>query len=240
MSRPTPAARRAQVHAALGSPTRRRLLELLRESDAPRDAHDLADAVGLHLTTVRFHLEVLREAHLVVRRAHPQRGVGRPRTAYAPVSVGPAGEGEGNSYEGLVSVLADQLADTVAGRADKAEQAGLAWADQLVPATQGAGRGVDEAAREVSGVFAEMGFEPDLTSIASGWQIALHACPFRAVARAHPEVVCAVHLGLLRGSLHRLGVSTSSRLMPFVEPELCLVQVQQASESTPHRARPSD
>lgn len=225
MNRPSSATRRAPIHAALASATRRRLLRLLRESDAPRDAHDLAEAVGLHLSTVRFHLEVLREAHLVVRRPYPQQGVGRPRTAYAPVSVGRVGDGEGTSYEGLVGVLADQLSDTVAERAAKAEQAGLAWAAQLVPATQGADRSVDEAVRQVSGVFAEMGFDPDLTATVAGWQIALHDCPFRAVARAHPEVVCAAHLGLLRESLHRLGVSTSSQLVPFVEPELCLVQV---------------
>jgi len=211
------------VHGALASSTRRRLLELLRADDIPRDAHDLARAIGLHLTTVRFHLEVLREAGLVVRRSHPQVGVGRPRTAYAPVSRGAA-----DSYQGLAGLLAAHLSDTTEGRAARAEQAGLAWAEYLVSAVTGAGRSVDEAARQVSGLFAEIGFDPELTAIGADWQIALHACPFRAVARAYPEVVCSVHLGLLRGSLSRLGVSTASRLMPFVEPELCVAQLAPA------------
>jgi NAD-dependent dihydropyrimidine dehydrogenase PreA subunit len=41
------------------------------------------------------------------------------------------------------------------------------------------------------------------------------------VARDHPEVVCAVHLGLLRGSLTRLDTCAAPRLVPFVEPEPC-------------------
>ncbi len=211
------------VHAALASPTRRRLLELLRAGDTPRDAHDLARAIGLHLTTIRFHLEVLRRAGLLVSRPHPQAGVGRPRTAYAPVSRGGA-----DTYQGLAGLLAAHLSDTAEGRAARAEQAGLAWAEHLVPAVTGADRSVDEAARQVSGLFAEIGFDPELTAAGAGRQIALHACPFRAVAREHPEVVCSVHLGLLRGSLARLGVSTASRLLPFVEPELCVAQLAPA------------
>lgn len=227
MNRRSHAAASGDVHAALAAPTRRRLLELLRAGDTPRDAHDLARAVGLHLTTVRFHLEVLRRAGLLVRRPHPQAGVGRPRTAYAPVSRGSADSAA--AYEGLAGLLAAHLSDTTEGRAARAEQAGLAWAEHLVPAVTGAGRSVDEAARQVSGLFAEIGFDPELTAVGDSRQITLHACPFRAVAREHPEVVCSVHLGLLRGSLARLGVSTASRLLPFVEPELCVAQLAPAS-----------
>lgn len=211
------------MHAALASPTRRRLLELLRAGDTPRDAHDLAQAIGLHLTTVRFHLEVLHRAGLLVRRRHSQGRVGRPRVAYVAVSRG--GADGGAAYQGLAGLLAAHLSDTTEGRTARAEQAGLAWAEHLVPAVTGADRTVDEAARQVSGLFAELGFDPELTATGDHRQIALHACPFRAVAREHPEVVCSVHLGLLRGSLARLGVPTASRLMPFVEPELCVAQL---------------
>lgn len=85
----------ADVHAALSSPTRRRLLALLRADDAARDAHDLAQVVGLHLTTVRFHLEVLRRAGLLGRSSSPQAGAGRPRTVYAAVSAARADVSDG-------------------------------------------------------------------------------------------------------------------------------------------------
>jgi len=71
-----------------------------------------------------------------------------------------------------------------------------------------------------------MGFEPELTAEAAGQQIRMHACPFRTVARENPEVVCSVHLGVLRGTLTRLGVAPeAAALEPFVEPELCIAHL---------------
>ncbi|MFL6055090.1 MAG: hypothetical protein ACJ72W_19585 [Actinoallomurus sp.] len=50
-------------------------------------------------------------------------------------------------------------------------------------------------------MFAEMGFDPEP---APGGRVLLHDCPFRDTARAHPEVVCAAHQGLLTELLARL------------------------------------
>ncbi len=234
MSRRPAAAGGADVHAALASPVRRRLLELLRARDTPGDAHDLAQVVGLHLTTVRFHLEVLHRAGLLVRRPHPQAGVGRSRTVYLPVSHG--GTTPAADYQGLAGLLAAHLSETNEGRVARAEQAGVAWAEHLVPAVIDAERTVGEAAQQMSGLFAEMGFDPELTAVGEDRRIALRACPFRAVAREHPEVVCSVHLGLLRGSLARLGVRTASRLRPFVGPELCIAELApEPTAGTPPR-----
>lgn len=211
-------------HAALASPTRRRLLELLQSEPTARDVHDLGTAVGLHPSTVRFHLETMRRAGLVVRQTHRHDGRGRPRTAYAAVQS----QHDRSQYEGLAALLAAGLADTADERSARAEQIGEQWAGQLmgVPTLEGAAD--EEVAVHVSGLFERLGFAPELRTSEAGRQIALHACPFRPVARDHPEVVCAVHLGLLRGTLARLGVSTSPRLAPFVEPELCMVHLGSA------------
>lgn len=218
---PRPVSASAGVHAALASPTRRQLLELLRAADGARDVHDLGQAVGLHPSTVRFHLETLRHAGLVTRQGHPHSGMGRPRTAYAAAAGAPAGGG----YEGLARLLAANLSETSKDRATHAESIGGQWAEQLIPTRAGAGATMDEAAKQVSGLLGQLGFEPEMRTVGQIRRIALHACPFRAVAREHPEVVCAVHLGLLRGSLERLGASATTRLLPFVEPELCMVEV---------------
>ncbi len=215
----------ADVHAALSSPTRRRLLQLLRADGAARDAHDLAEVVELHLTTVRFHLEALRRAGLLVRSSSSPAGAGRPRTVYAAVAVG--GDVV-DGYRQLASLLAAHLSDIAEARATRAEQAGRSWAGQLVPTAGDTDLTVDEAAGQVTGLFADLGFEPELASVGADRQIALRACPFRAVAREHPEVVCSIHLGLLRGSLVQLGVSAASRLVPFVEPELCVAHLTAA------------
>lgn len=216
--RPAPT---AGVHAALASATRRHLLELLQAGEAPRDVHDLARAVGLHPSTVRFHVETLRRAGLVVRQEHPYAGIGRPRTAYAAAVPGPWGSG----YEGLAALLAADLADTAEEREARAERIGMRWADRLLPDRRDTETTVDDATAVVSGVFDRIGFAPQVSKGADGCRIALHSCPFRAVAREHPEVVCAMHLGLLRGSLERLGAGAVGRLTPFVEPEKCMAEI---------------
>ncbi len=92
----------------------------------------------------------------------------------------------------------------------------------------------------VATVFARLGFSPELISAATSTTgnqqtIRLHTCPIRDLARAHPEVACALHRGLLQGLLANpattQGHSTAPRpvmqaeLKPFVEAELCLARV---------------
>jgi hypothetical protein len=47
------------------------------------------------------------------------------------------------------------------------------------------------------------------------------------VAREHPQVVCAVHAGLLQGALSRLSVPDAQRagIRPFVAPDLCIADL---------------
>ena len=56
---------------ALGDPSRRRLLELLRTGE--RTVRELTDAVDVSQSAVSQHLRVLREAGLVDVRAHGTR-----------------------------------------------------------------------------------------------------------------------------------------------------------------------
>lgn len=213
----------ADLHAALASPVRRQLLKTLRSAASALDAHELAEQVGLHLTTVRSHLEVLRGAGLLERRSQASVGAGRPRTVYAPVHKVKANGDAG--YQGLTRLLAAHLSNASEERAARAERTGIAWAEELLCAPQATHRTVDDAAEQVNALFAEMGFEPELITIGQERHIAFHACPFGLVAREHPEVICSMHLGLLRGSLNRLRVAADSQLLPFVEPELCIAQL---------------
>ncbi len=214
----------ADVHAALASPVRRQLLKTLRNAASALDAHELAEEVGLHLTTVRFHLEMLRRAGLLERRSQPSAGAGRPRTVYTPAHQ-VAAEGD-VGYQGLARLLAAHLSNT---SEERAARAGIAWADDVLSASAATNHTVDEAAQQINALFADMGFEPELATIGDTRQIALHACPFRPLAREHPEVICSMHLGLLRGSLKRLRVAADSQLLPFVEPELCIAQLAPVS-----------
>jgi len=207
-------------HAALAGVSRRRLLELLR-SDGPMDVAALAAAVGLHVTTARFHLDVLERAGLIRSAVERAGRPGRPRQLYSVAAPPEPGEGHRELAEALASVLD---ADPDAGP-QWAERAGRRWAEAQVPTSPGLSW--QKGTRQVGDLFDRLGFAPRLVHDDAEWHLELGACPFRDLARAHPHIVCTVHLGLLRGALGRLGVPTAERagLRPFVEPELCVADV---------------
>jgi predicted ArsR family transcriptional regulator len=225
---------RHRTHGALAVASRVRLLDALRASERPLDARELATVCGLHVSTVRFHLDVLSEAGLVRSHPEPPRTRGRPRLLYAPASVGDPGTAKPTGYQMLATVLAAHWAETPAERAQRAERAGWAVARErgLRPRPSPA-LTAEESVAQVSGLFTELGFEPELAREGRDLQIHLHACPFRAVAQEHPEVVCSMHLGLLRGALAELAApATASSLRPFVEPHLCVAHITPAIESS--------
>jgi len=69
-----------------------------------------------------------------------------------------------------------------------------------------------------------IGFQPELTDDRTA--IRLHHCPFHELARDQPDIVCSIHLGLIRRALQQLGASPEAmRLVPFVTPRLCVVEL---------------
>jgi len=130
-------------------------------------------------------------------------------------------------YAALSALLAANFGDTPHARSAKAEHAGRQWARELHAAPQArSDEQVPDAARQVTALFAELGFEPQLGGEPEAPQIRMRACPFRAVARDHPDVVCSVHLGLLKEALRQRGsTAVGLRLEPFVEPELCIAHL---------------
>jgi predicted ArsR family transcriptional regulator len=229
---------RERTHGALAVASRVRLLEVLRAADKPLDARELAMASRLHVSTVRFHLEVLARAGLV--RSEPERGGrrGRPRRLYSSAS-GAGGATTSGHYQLLARTLAAHWAGTPDERARSAERAGYAVASEHRLGGQGAsGLTAADAVGRISGLFAELGFDPDVATEGEEFELRLHACPFQDVAAEHPEVVCALHLGLLRGALAELDAPAAVReLRPFVEPHLCVARISPAERSG--RERPA-
>lgn len=233
-------------HRAGGNRQRQRVLELVREHGEPVDADELAARLGLHTTTVRFHLDTLCGEGLVERTRIARAGVGRPRTGYRAVR-------ERLDYRILAEILALELGDTVDKRRSRAEAAGRRWAEritddepykdtagQAVPNAAESRKAIEERSAMITTVFDRMGFGPELAAAGKSRRgnqrtIRLHGCPVRDLARDHPEVACALHRGLLQGLVAKpaagLGNSGVSRpriqaeLEPFVEPELCLARV---------------
>lgn len=209
-------------HAALAVVSRRRLLEALQAADGPLDVVALATAVGLHVTTTRFHLDLLERAGLVQRAAERAGRPGRPRQLYTLVPVAQPEEG----HRHLAAVLAGELAADPDHGPQRAELAGRRWAEQALPNSDELPW--DEGTRRIGELFDALGFAPRLVDDEQHRHLELDGCPFRDLARAYPHIVCTVHLGLLRGALHRLQLPDAAQgagLRPFVGPELCIADV---------------
>ena len=68
-------------HRALAEPSRARILETLAAAGEPLDAAKLAERVGLHPNTVRWHLGVLADAGFVTSSPEPPTRPGRPQVS---------------------------------------------------------------------------------------------------------------------------------------------------------------
>jgi len=217
----------ARLHRALADPSRARILETLRACEEPRDASQLADAVGLHVNTVRSHLRVLARAGLVSVRPEERHTRGRPRLVFEPAARPGPPDAQGG-YQLLAEILASELASSGEDSADRARQAGEAWGRFLV--SRRPPHVPSSAAEDIEAVLAlleEAGFDPTLEQDAPGHTVLMQHCPFGEVADHYRKIVCAVHLGLIQGALDELGAhARADRLVPFVRPGVCAAHLR--------------
>ena len=58
----------------------------------------------------------------------------------------------------------------------------------------------------------------------------LRRCTLLVAAKRYPQVVCQVHLGIVRGAMDIFGGSAErTAIMPFAEPGACRLQLQTRS-----------
>lgn len=210
------------------APTRRRLseagervLELVRQYDAPVSVDELAERLGKHTNTVREQLNALINTGLVHRQRGEKHGRGRPAWYYVATGAQEAGR----EVVGLASALAGQIERNSDDPHAEAVAAGESWGSQLL--AQG-----DDLQRSVFWVLDELGFAPQLDGLAG--RMSLHACPMAEVAKEHPVVTCGVHRGVIRGVVRQLGGDPdAAELFARHEPEVCLLTVssQQTDDS---------
>ncbi|WP_277068786.1 helix-turn-helix transcriptional regulator [Saccharomonospora viridis] len=214
---------------ALG-PSRARVLELLRTADGPLTAHRVAQRTELHINTARFHLDGLVEAGLAQRSVEATNRPGRPRMVYRAVSpdasVGP------RSYRLLATMLSTLIGKALPEPREAAIAAGREWGRYLAKRPAPFEHvDAEDGIRRLADVLAEAGFAPGEVSGADSRVLPLRHCPFQEVARTHGDVVCSLHLGLMRGILAETGAPVvAQRLEPFVEPSLCLAHFAETSE----------
>jgi predicted ArsR family transcriptional regulator len=220
-----------KTHKALADVSRLRILEELG-GQGGLDSRELGRLVGLHANTVRSHVDQLIEAGLVRAVTAQAAGRGRPRVLYE--AIVDSGAVMQSGYRLLAQILASYLATTDQPQA-VAESAGHAWGSYLTEKPQPfSGISADEATRKVVELFDELGFRPEAVEESAERKILLHRCPFREVAESNQRVVCAVHLGMLKGALAEMGAPLqATRLEPFVKPTLCIAHLRGGAAARP-------
>ncbi len=184
---------------------------------------ELSAVTSLHPNTLREHLESLESRGSVRRRQADPSGRGRPAWLYE--TTGTSTASRAMEYAGLATALASVIARHSTDPRGEALEAGQDWGRALVRAKGlPRGRGAIWVRRSVVTLLADLGFSPEPSVRATS--VRLTRCPLLDAARAEPEIVCGVHLGIVRGALQEWGADTQdAELSPFSEPGACRLQM---------------
>ena len=206
------------------SPSRAALLEALEAQPEPTGVPALAAMTGLHVNTLREHLDALLDAGLVRRHRAAPAGRGRPGWLYEATGRSP--EQPQPESASLAAALAGVIARTSPHPVEDARAAGVEWGGRLAHAAGTPARpGAAAARRKVVEIFDRMGFAPETDRAAH--RVRLTRCPLLEAAYQQPDVVCAVHLGVAQGALAEYGADAADgELRPFAEPGACLLYLR--------------
>lgn len=198
------------------------VLAAVRDATSAMTIAELADQLGVHPNTVRFHLDTLVADGRVERVEPDHKRPGRPPLMFRAVrGMDPGGA---RRYRLLAEILTVGLAGDRNASA-KALEAGRAWARRVTRPTRKA-PGVQESINRLVGLLDEFGFAPQRRESHGQAQVGLRHCPFLELAEVGSAVVCPIHLGLMQGALEAWQAPvTVDRLDAFVEPDLCLARL---------------
>jgi predicted ArsR family transcriptional regulator len=208
---------------SLADPVRRQVYGYVAGRDEPVGREQTASDTGIPLHTARFHLERLVAEGLLTtefRRLSGRTGpgAGRPAKLYCRIAQEVSVSLPPRNYDLVGSVLAAAVASSLEG-----EPLTEALAEEARRRGHAAGSAYDGSGDDLErtlGLMEHEGFEP----VVEERQIELRNCPFDALAREQPELVCGVNLDFVRGALDGLGCDgLSARLQP--EQDRCCVRV---------------
>lgn len=212
------AAARLDVLKALGDNTRYAIYLEVARSSQPRSTAEIGSSLGLHVNTVRPHLERMREVGLLEVHADARGGVGRPQHRYALAAEAPSLGLEPPLFP-LATRLLLRLAADAGATAEEALEIGR---DQGRADGRRAAPPCLEAAVER---LATLGFDPAVVPSGLGATVAFTHCPFRDLAEAHPELVCSLHRGLVEGFVDEVGGAEVGEFRTLVDRDPCQVDL---------------
>jgi len=215
------------------------VLERLQQLSAPATIADLAADLGLHPNTVREHLDALVDRGLADRGRAAAQGRGRPAGLYTAATDNVEPDPRVRDYAGLATALAGHLERTSADPVADALETGRRWGRELAAEAGSGRRSATTGRRRTVELLRGLGFDPRPDARAT--TAALRRCPLLDAAKRHTDVVCNVHLGIVRGAYDVYGGDPErTAMLPFSEPGACrlhLLTAQHAGGQAPDTDR---
>ncbi len=192
--------------ASLGDTTRRVVYIAVRSAAEPVTVSEVAALFDLHPNVARHHLDrLVTDGWLQVTHRRPGLrsgpGAGRPAKLYEATTKEVSLEFPRRRYD-LLSELLVRVVERLSpdGAAEVAEQIGREYGRQLadevgLPDDAGFDVAVTAVAKAMMGVGFETEARPDDRTLLTRF------CPFGDTAANHPEIVCRIDQGIVRGLL---------------------------------------
>ncbi len=205
--------------AALQDPVRKRLYDYVVSQAHDVGRAEAADATGVTRTLAAFHLDRLADAGLLdVCSRRPEGrtgpGAGRPAKLYRRSEAEHAVSLPPRDY-GMAAGLLAEVVDALGAEGD------------LERVARRDGRAIGSSASGgAEAVLRRQGYEP----YESEGVLRLRNCPFHALARDFPPVVCGMNLALLEGVLDGLGETGLTARMDPRPGECCVALVSKNNE----------
>jgi predicted ArsR family transcriptional regulator len=214
---------RLDVLKALGDNTRYAIYLELARAATPKATAEIAEALGLHPNTVRPHLERMREVGLLDVVSDARGTVGRPQHRYSLAPDAPALGFEPPAFPVLARMLlrlASQARLPAADAVEAGREQGAAAAERIDPRLP--------CAEALVAELAALGVDPAAVEDDEGITIGFTRCPFEELARAHPDVVCSLHRGLVEGFVARRRGGTVVAFHDLADRTPCQVEIAPA------------
>jgi predicted ArsR family transcriptional regulator len=210
---------RLDLLKTLGDNTRYAIyLELARSPKALATA-DIAESLGLHVNTVRPHLERMRDVGLLDVQSDNRGAVGRPQHRYSLAADAPSLGLEPPTF----ALVARMLLRAAALAGTGPEEAADAGREQgRSDGTRAVGRPcLDALVEELD----RLGFDPTVAGDDASATVAFAHCPFRELAEANPDLVCSLHRGLIEGFVESVGGGEVQAFRSLVDRDPCQVEL---------------
>jgi len=203
---------RLDLLKTLGDNTRYAIYLELARSPRPLATAEIAESLDLHANTVRPHLERMRDVGLLEARPDSRGAVGRPQNLYSLAADAPSLGLEPPVFPMMARMLLDVAAEAglsgdpviSVGRQQGRRIAHTTPAGEPAPGLRNA-EDLRPCVAAALAMHDRLGFDPTSVTEDGATTVAFGHCPFAELAESAPELVCALHRGLLEGLVEEVG-----------------------------------